>query len=214
MYNTILFDLDGTLTDSGTGIINSAIHALKKMGIEETDREKLKAFIGPPLTYSFQTFYGCSEEESLKAVEYYREYFSVDGKFENSVYEGIREVLEELRNNGRRLVVATSKPELFTHQILEHFDLDKYFDFVASATMDETRNTKPEVIKYALESCGLTDMSDLVMVGDRHHDIDGANAFGIDSVGVLYGYGSRAELEEAGATYIAETPADILKCIL
>ena len=214
MYNTVLFDLDGTLTDSAPGIINSVIYALKKMGIEETDREKLHAFIGPPLMESFAKYYGFDHETCLTALVNYREYFSVDGKFENDVYEGIPEVLEELKAQGKRLIVATSKPELFARQIIEHFDLDKYFDFVGGASMDETRNTKPEVIKYALSECGITDLDDVVMIGDRHHDVEGAAEFGIKTVGVLFGYGSLDELKDAGAAYIAETPADILKCIL
>ena len=213
MYKTVLFDLDGTLTDSSPGITRSAVYALRKMGVEENDPARLRKFIGPPLFNTFQKYYGFSEEESRLAITYYREYFSVDGKFENSVYDGVPEMLDELKRRGKQLVVATSKPEQFAKEIVEHFGLAGYFDFVAGATMDESRNTKSSVLAYAIESCGLTDMSELVMVGDRHHDVDGANEFGIDCIGVLYGYGDKEELTGAGAAYIAETPADILKYI-
>ncbi len=212
-YDTILFDLDGTLTDPAIGITNSVAHALKKWGIEVSDRSELYKFIGPPLLDSFSNYYGFTREDSERAVKYFREYFSVKGMFENAVYDGIKEVLSKLKANGKTLIVATSKAEIFAKKILEHFELAEYFDFVAGATFDSSRVKKEDVIDYALKSCGIEDISRMVMIGDREFDIFGAKHFGMDSVGVLYGYGSREELEVAGATYIAEKPLDILNFV-
>ena len=212
-YNTVLFDLDGTLTDPALGITNSAAYALKKWGIEVSDRTELYKFIGPPLLDSFKNYYGFTREDSERAVEYFREYFSTKGMFENSVYEGIRQVLSELRKSGKRLIVATSKAEIFAKKILEHFELSGYFDFVSGATLDSSRVEKADVIQYALDCCGITDVARVVMIGDREYDVFGAAHFGIDSVGVLYGYGSKEELTAAGATYIAQTPLDILNIV-
>jgi phosphoglycolate phosphatase len=208
-YKYILFDLDGTLTDPAIGITNSVMHALKKYGIEVSDRSELYKFIGPPLYESFELYYGFSREESKKAVEYYREYFSEKGLLENSVIDGIEELLGMLRNSGKTLIVATSKPVVFARRILEHFGLDKYFEAVYGSELDGTRVKKPEVIEYALQQCNIADRSQAVMVGDREHDVMGAREAGIDSIGVLFGYGSRDELEKAGADYIAATVSDI-----
>lgn len=214
MYNVILFDLDGTLTDSGIGITNSVKYSLRKFGIDMTDSEQqLNKFIGPPLHESFQMFCGFTKEESAKAVKYYREYYKETGLFENTVYEGIEELLVKLKESGRKIIVATSKPELFARQILDHFGLAKYFTYIAGANMDETRTNKLEVIAYALESCGIEDLSNVIMIGDREYDIFGAKAIGVDSIGVLYGYGSLEELTNANATYIAEKVEDIYEII-
>ena len=211
MYQTILFDLDGTLTDSAPGIIHSVQYALKKYGIEAED-QALHSFIGPPLVHSFQERFGFDHEQALEAVGYYREYFTAGGMFENSVYPGIEELLQKLKRDGKSLVVATSKPELFSRQIIEHFALDDYFDFIGGAAMDESRATKTEVLSYVLETLG-TDRSRAVMIGDRRNDIEAAKFLGTDSIGVLYGYGSREELEQAGAMLFAETPEDIYRII-
>ena len=213
MYNTILFDLDGTLTDSEPGIINSIEYALKKYDIEMENKADLRKFLGPPLKESFKQFCGFSEEKAEQAVEFYREYFRARGIFENTVYEGIVELLEALKAQNKKLIVATSKPEPFTYRILEHFDLMKYFDFVAGSNMDNTRCKKDEVIAYALNSCGITDLQSVVMIGDREHDIIGANKVGIVSIGVLYGYGDLQELEAAGATYIAKDTTEIYEIV-
>ena len=213
MYRYILFDLDGTLTDPGVGITNSVMYSLRKFGISESDRTSLYRFIGPPLKESFETFYGFSDEQSELAVKYYREYFKDTGIFENTVYDGITDLLKELKERGRTLAVATSKPEVFAVRILKHFGLYGYFDHIAGATMDDSRNKKADVIKYALEHCGTVSETEAVMIGDRKHDITGANENCIDSIGVLYGYGDLGELQEAGASYIAAEPADILKFI-
>ncbi len=211
MYNIVLFDLDGTLTDPGEGITNSVAYALKRFNIIVEDRTELYNFIGPPLIDSFMKYYGMSYDDGLKAVEYYREYFSVTGIFENTMFDGIPDLLETIKNSGRKIALATSKPEQYAVRILEHFNLTQYFDFVGAATMDETRSKKADVIAYTLDKLGVNDKSKVVMIGDRHHDIDGAIQNGLDSIGVLFGYGDREELETAGATYIAETLSDIIK---
>lgn len=212
-YEYIFFDLDGTLTDPGMGITNSVMYALEKFGIVETDRTKLYKFIGPPLVDAFEEFYGFSEEDAWKALAYYREYFSTKGLYENEVYEGVKEMFDVIVGMKKKIVLATSKPEKFAKEILRHFGLDSYFDFVAGATMDESRNKKEDVIEYALRSLHITDTSKVLMVGDRKHDVLGAKKFDIDSVGVLYGYGDYKELTTAGATYIAEKVEDIIKVI-
>ncbi len=213
MYKWILFDLDGTLTDSGEGIINSAVYALKKYNIDTKDRSELKKFIGPPLHDSFKMFYGFSEEESIQAVKYFREYYSEKGIFENRLYGGIAETLEEIKKSGRKIALATSKAEKFALRVLEHFDIEKYFDFIAGSIMDGRRSSKAEIISFVLNNCAVQDLSQAVMIGDREHDIYGAENAGIDSIGVLYGYGSKDELISAGADFLAETPAGILKYI-
>ena len=149
----------------------------------------------------------------VQDLQYYREYFKPYGLYENTVYEGIKELLSELKKQGKKLVLATSKPEPFAIEILKHFELDKYFDFVAGATMDEKRVRKADVIAYALESCRITELSATIMVGDREHDVMGAKEVGLECVGVLYGYGDLEELKNAGATYIAKKPRDILKIL-
>lgn len=213
MYNYILFDLDGTLTDPAEGITNSVSYALEKFGIIVSDKRELYKFIGPPLVDSFMEYYGFSEEDANKAVAYYREYFKPKGIYENAIYDGTVSLLSELKKQNKTVILATSKPELFAKEILKYFSIDGYFDFVAGATMDKTRNKKSDVIAYALSECEITDLKSCLMVGDRNQDINGARANGIDSVGVLYGYGDRQEHETAGATYIAETVEDILKYI-
>lgn len=212
-YKYLLFDLDGTLTDPGIGITNSVMYSLRKFGINENDRTALYRFIGPPLKDSFGRFYGFSDEQCELAVRYYREYFRETGIFENEVYDGIPELMTRLKEQGRTLIVATSKPEEFAVKILKHFDLYGFFDLTAGATMDDSRTTKPDVIRYALKSCNITEKSEALMIGDREHDIIGAKENGLDSLGVLFGYGSYDELKNAGATYIAEKPLDILKYV-
>ncbi len=213
-YTHILFDLDGTLTDPALGITNSVMHALKKYGIEVKDRRELYKFIGPPLTDSFEQYYGFSKTQAVTAVDYYREYYRDTGIFENSLYGGIPELLALLKSKGKTLILATSKPEVFAKRILEHFRLDQFFSFISGSCLDGTRVKKDEVIQYALKSCNITDKSGVVMVGDREHDVIGAKKCGIRCIGVLFGYGGRTELEEAGADYLAETVEEIGKIIL
>lgn len=208
-YPYILFDLDGTVTDPGEGITNSVMYALRKLGIEETERRKLYPFIGPPLADSFREFYGLSAGEAQEGIRFYREYYSEKGIFENKLYPGMENVMKKLKNDKRHVILATSKPEFFAAKILKYFHLDGYFEFVAGATMDERRVKKGEVIAHALKTCGITDVSQALMIGDRKHDIWGARENGIDSMGVLYGYGSREELTLAGADHIAATVKDV-----
>ncbi|NLA73719.1 MAG: HAD family hydrolase [Clostridiales bacterium] len=213
-YKYVLFDLDGTLTDPVEGITNSIIYALKKYNIEISGREELYKFIGPPLLESFEKYYGFSKEEAKKALEYYREYYKDKGIFENLVYDGCEDLLKELKDKGLLLIVATSKPEVFAKKRLEYFDIAKYFTFIAGSNLDGSRVKKGEVIEYALKCCNIVDLSKALMIGDREHDIIGAKSIGIASIGVLFGYGDRNELENAGADFIAETVADIKKFLL
>lgn len=213
-YKYILFDLDGTITDSALGITNSVKYALEKSGAEIPPYEMLTKFIGPPLLDGFREICGFETQRAKAAVKYYREYYEKKGLFENRVYEGIPELLKKLKKSGKTVILATSKPEKFAKIILEDFNLSSYFDFAAGASLDETRNKKEEVIAYALTKCNITDKYRAVMVGDRHHDIDGAEKNGISSVGVLYGFGNREELETSGADFVAEDINALYKILL
>lgn len=209
----IFFDLDGTLTDSGPGITASVAYALRKLGVEPPEPEQLRPFIGPPLLWSFAHFCGFEEEKCREGVRLYREYFTAGGMFENSVYPGIPAALEKLRAAGFRLAVATSKPELFSRQIIGHFSLDGYFEAVCGAAMDESRTEKADVIRYALDTLGVK-AEESLMVGDREHDVLGAKAVGVSCLGVLWGYGGREELEKVGAAALVDTPADMAELIM
>jgi len=212
MYNTILLDLDGTITDSAPGITRAAAYALKQYGIFYNDLKELNKFVGPPLIDSFQKYDEITDP--MEAVDFFREYYREKGMFDCTLYKGIEKLLIDLKDNNKQLIIATSKPEHFAKKILKHYQLDHYFTFIAGATMDESRNTKDAVIKYALESCNQVNKSEIIMVGDRYHDIDGANSQCLDSVGVLYGYGSYSELSEAGATYIVESVEQLSELLL
>jgi phosphoglycolate phosphatase len=210
LYQYFLFDLDGTLTDPGIGITNSVAYALKKFDIEVADKSELFKFIGPPLQNSFQEYYNFTEEQSVLAVQYYREYFKDKGIYENIVYDGVIELLSTLKRENKSIILATSKPQEFAIRILDYFELSKYFDSIVGATMDGSRSDKADVIRYALEKNKITDLSQALMIGDRKYDIIGAKKNCIASVGVLFGYGDRAELEAAGANYIVENPLEIV----
>ncbi|HFU4488546.1 TPA: HAD family hydrolase [Streptococcus suis] len=213
MYHTILFDLDGTLTDSGLGIINSVTYALESMKIDEPNPENLKRFIGPPLYESFSRFYQLNPADTQAAVDAFRVYFKEKGIFENQLYDGILPLLENLKQAGKRLAIATSKPEIFAKQILQHFGIAHYFDVVAGASLDSSRIHKAAIITYALDQLGHGSQS-TIMVGDREHDIFGAKANHLASIGVLYGYGNRKEFEEAGADFIVQTVEDLQNLLL
>lgn len=213
-YNTILFDLDGTLTDSKEGIINSIRHALSYFDIVEDDMDKLKSFIGPPLKDSFKVLYGFDDHKADVAIVKYREYFKDRGIFENEVYLYIPEMLSNLKRHGKTLIVATSKPTVFAKRILEHFDLMEYFSDVIGSNLDGTMVEKSEVIKYALDKNNITDLDSTIMVGDRKYDIEGARDAGIDCIAVLYGFGTSTEINEGSPLYIAKTVQDIEKIIL
>ncbi len=213
MYHIILFDLDGTISDPGIGITNSVAYALEKFNIKVKERTELYKFIGPPLQDSFAQFYGFNEKECENAITYYREYFKERGLYENELYDGMEQLLKDIRNAGKKVILATSKPEKFAVEILKYFKIEQYFDTIAGATMDSSRSKKADVIAYALKESGIEDLSSVVMVGDREHDIFGAKENGIASIGVLYGYGDREELQNAGALHIVET-VDELKDLL
>lgn len=213
MYQYVLFDLDGTLTNPELGITNCIMYALEKFNLKVEDRKELHPFIGPPLMYSFQTYCGLSKEQSEQAVKYYRERFSVKGLYENEKYDGVDNLLQQLKSSGKVLLLATSKPEEYAIEILKYFDLWKYFDFVAGATMDGSRGEKADVIRYAVKMAKIMDTSKAIMVGDRNYDILGARENGMDSIGVLFGFGSREELVTAGANYLAESVQDIVKYV-
>lgn len=216
MYDYFLFDLDGTLTDSGPGITNAAAYALNCAGISGYDPELLLRFIGPPLTDSFERYFGLSGDANTKAVTDFRVYYNtMGGKYENRIYDGIIELLEGLKSRGKALILCTSKAEPAALDITAHFGLDKYF-LIQAGGVDVIRSTKDKVIAHALSELerltgGYVKPYKLVMVGDREHDIFGAKANCIDSIGVLFGYGSFEELKAAGADHIVATPTDILK---
>lgn len=213
MYKTVLFDLDGTLTDPGLGITNSVMYALEKLGYPIAPRQELYKFIGPPLHDSFRLYYGMSEEQAAEAVRLYREYFAINGINENDLYEGIVPMLEKLRAAGKRLVLATSKPEKFAKIIMAHFGLDAYVPDIAGATMGTERSKKGQVIAYALKEFGV-DPAYAVMVGDREHDIIGGKENGLPGVGVTFGYGSREELLDSGAVAVADSPEELGRILL
>lgn len=208
-----LFDLDGTITDSKQGIINSIQFALKKFDIDEKNIEKLENFIGPPLTESFQKYYNMSKEESFRAVDFYREYFANKGIYENQVYAGIEQVFIKLKRLNKSLIVATSKPEVFAKKIIKYFNFDKYFDLIAGSTLDGSISEKHDVINYALSNIQIPKEA-IVMIGDRKHDILGAYKNNLDSVAVGYGYGSIAEQKKCKPTYFAKTVEDLEQILL
>lgn len=212
MWKTVLFDLDGTLTDSAPGITNSVSRALAHFGIEEKP-ENLLRFIGPPLNESLPEYYGFTPEQTVKAVEVFREYFVEKGWLENAPYPGIPELLGDLKAGGLQLMVATSKPEVQAVRILKHFGLAEYFDYICGAPAgNEDGARKASVIREALRRA--EDPSSVVMVGDRRHDVEGAGENGLPCIGVLYGYGSREELSGAGASFIAEDLIALKKLLL
>ena len=212
MIEYVLFDLDGTLTDPGEGITNSIVYALDKFGISVSDKKDLYKFIGPPLYDSFVKYCGFSHENANLAITYYREYFAPKGLYENTVYKGIEDMLGFLAEKGVKLIVATSKPEKYARAIIAHFALDRYFDDIIGATMDEKRNTKDAVIAYAIEKCKIVPQN-AIMVGDRLHDVLGAKANGMRSIGVLYGFGSYKELSDAGADMIVKDVEQLKKTL-
>ena len=213
MIETVLFDLDGTLTDSGLGITKGVQYALGQLGYDVPPRESLFSFIGPPLHKSFQRHCGVDEAGAAEAVRQFRVYYNeMGGILENEVYPGVRELLRDLRAAGKRLVVATSKPQAAAEKVMRHFGLDEFVPEIIGGT-DDTRNTKGKVIAYALREYGV-DPTTAVMVGDREHDILGAAENNLPAIGITWGYGDRAELETAGAEAVFDTPAETVQYIL
>lgn len=213
-YNYILFDLDGTLTDPVIGITKSVAHALKKMKNLDVDPAELTKFIGPPLLESFIDFYGFTEVDAEMAIEWYRDYFRDEGIYENEMYKGIKELLEELTAAGVVLAVATSKPTVFAERIIDYFGLKQYFKVILGSHLDGGRTKKSEVIEAAIEDLGVQNLREVVMVGDRKHDVLGAKQVGVDSIGVAYGYGSIEELNGAGADFVANDVSELRKLLL
>ena len=212
-YKYILLDLDGTLTDPAEGITNSIRFALSKYGIS-AEKNDLLRFIGPPLRESFMDYFSFSAEQAEEAVAFYREYFADIGIYENSIYPGISNMLQKLYSAQKILVLATSKPSVYARRVLEHFEIIKYFHYVAGSHLDGTMGTKSEVVGHALLNLPDADLKSAVMAGDRKYDIQGAIANNIDSIGVSWGYGSREELIEAGAGYITDSIADLERILL
>jgi len=208
-YDWLLFDFDGTLVDTGEGIINATRHALKLHGIIEDNLDNLRRFIGPPLTEAFSEYYGFSREESVEVVTNFRQYYVVQGWKESSIYPGIVEMLDILKKEGKHLCIATSKPEELAITISKRDGIMDYFEFLGGSIITketEYRTHKPDVIEYVLDSVGVADRSRVVMIGDRFTDITGAKACSLKSIGVLWGYGSCEELTSAGSDYLADTP--------
>ena len=211
MFQYILFDLDGTLTDPKLGITSSVQYALRALGIEEPSLDKLEPFIGPPLADSFREFYGLDEERIVTAIAKYRERFNNQGIYENEIYPGIAEMLAALKASGKKLSIASSKPTEFVERILDYFAIRTYFDVIIGSNMDGTRSKKEEVVEEALRQMLPSGMTPdekkavVAMVGDRRFDIEGAKEHGIISVGVSFGYAPEGELEQAGADFIVDT---------
>lgn len=209
-YDTVIFDLDGTLTNPERGLVEGFVYAFKRLGIDYGERDSLKRFIGPPLFSEWQREFGFTPKESREAIRLLREYYDVYGWWDNKVYEGITELLSGLIERGKTLAVATSKPERTAKRVLSLFGLDKYFAFVGGASGGERRDKKSEVIEYVLESLGVKNRSGCVLIGDRIYDAMGAREAGIDSIGVLWGHGSAEELSSAGFSQIVNTPNELL----
>ena len=208
--DVVLLDLAGTLTDAGPGILNCIKYALDDMGIEHPDDDAMRTFLGPPLADTFGRHFAMSDEQIEYAIAKYRERYHDVGLFENAVYDGIPELMQQLTSTGRTLAIATSKPTYSATRILEHFDLAQYMTFIGGADLAGTRHNKASVIQHTLDELRAMNRLDpdakLVMIGDREHDVHGARAHDIDTIGVLWGYGSQEELIEAGAVQLAEAP--------
>ena len=204
-YKYILFDLDGTLTDPKIGITKSVQYALEKNDIEVESIRELEKFIGPPLKDSFMQFYSFDDQRAVEAIEHYREYFKDKGIYENEVYKGIEALLRKLRSKGCIIAVATSKPTVFAKRIIEYFSLEKYFDIVVGSNLDGTRVDKAVIISFTINKLKIEELEQTVMIGDRKHDIIGALKNNVDSIGVVYGYGTLEELKAVKPTYIVDS---------
>lgn len=211
LYRAVLFDLDGTLTESGIGITKSVQYALEKMGKPEPDLEKLKVFVGPPLMEQFMRYAEIDEEAARKAVEIYRERYSTIGIYENNLYPGVEEMLSELKNKGYYLAVSSSKPEFFVNQILDYFHIAQYFDAIVGSEMGGNRTKKSEVIEETLRRLNMEKYRDqVIMVGDKEHDVLGAREAGMECIAVTYGYGSKEELNHANPMKQVDSTEELL----
>ena len=209
-YNYYFFDFDGTLCDTTEGIFNSIIYSLECYGIKETDRKKLNFFVGPPLFESYKTIYNVSDEDANWLIAKYRERYKTKAAEESALYEGIVDLLKELKNRGKKIGIASSKPILFVEEISKHHGIDIYYDFISAEDFKNNHSSKKDLINACLEFFGNPEKSEVIMIGDRFYDIDGAKAVGVDSAGAVYGFGTEEELTNAGATYILHTPDDLL----
>lgn len=210
----ILFDLDGTLTDPFEGITKSVQYALNHFDIQVTDLTQLTKFIGPPLHQSFMEYYNLDSQQSHQAVVKYRERFAEIGIFENKVFEGIDELLKDLKAQNKKIIMATSKPEVYAIRIAEHYDFAKYFDLIVGSFLDGKRQAKSEVIEYIIRAQNIESVDEAIMIGDRLHDIKGAKHHNMETIGVSFGYGGTKELELAGATYIVDTVEQLRQLLI
>lgn len=211
-YKSLLFDLDGTITDSSEGIINSIVYALEKMDVTITDRDVLKKFVGPPLMDSYKKYFGFTNKEAELGLKLFREYFTEKGIYENRLFDGMDNLLQDLCRSGYELVLATSKPIHFAERILEYFDIKKYFSYISACPIDEANTTKIDVMKSALKMTSSNNKEEILMIGDTSFDINGAKICGIDSMGVLYGTDSAEELKNA--TYLAKDVEEIRSILI
>ncbi len=209
-YEYVLFDLDGTLTNSEGGIKRCINYAMEKIGKSKLSDEVLNSMIGPPFVVSMKAI-GLTDEETTNAIAHYRSQYAIDGWNDNVVYDGIVQMLSALHSKGLKLSLATSKPMCFAEKIMDYFDMTKYFVFLGAADTDNKRGSKIEVIEYVFQNLEIIDRSKVLMIGDRKYDVEGANLAGIDCGGVLWGFGDREELTNAGAKYIFEKPSDVIK---
>lgn len=212
-YDVIAFDLDGTLTNPERGLLSAFVYAFKKLGVPYESRESLKRYIGPPLYDEWMKDFGWTFDEASAAIEIFREYYNVYGWWDNEVYPGIDVLLSELKKRGKKLLVATSKPEATAKRVLRLFGLDKYFDYIAGASSNGTNDLKWQILTRALDAVG-AEKSSSILVGDRKYDAEGAKICGIDSFGVLWGHGSRDELEKAEFEYISENVESVLETLI
>lgn len=209
-YNYYLFDFDGTLCDTTEGIFKSILYSLECYGITETDMKKLNFFVGPPLFVGYKETYGVSDEDAHWLIAKYRERYRVKAAEESSIYDGIKELLVALKSKGKKIAIASSKPRIFVEEISAYHGIDKYIDFISAEELKSTHSSKEELINACLSFFNNPDKSEVIMVGDRFYDIDGAKAAGIDSAGAVYGFGTAEELTKAGATYILNAPQELL----
>lgn len=212
-YKYLLWDLDGTIINSFEGITRSFAYALESYGIKVNDYNELRPVLGPPLRDAFMDMYGFDEEKAIEAVEKYRERYTVKFLEESEVYPGIDVILQKLCEEGFHNVLATAKPEKFAGALLDHFDLSRYFSFITGATMDKSRDSKEKVLQHIISELGIADASQAVMIGDRKYDLCGADAFGIDGIGVLYGFGSEEELKSCPHVFLAKSADEVYNYI-
>ncbi len=208
----LIFDLDGTLSDNSQGIIGGVKYTLGRYGKPIPPEHELRKFIGPPLSQSFENYCGFSHDEAKNAVNVYRQYYRSGGILENVLYDDVDNMLKGLKKLGKKMYIATSKPEEFARKIISTFELEEFFDYICGSSFDGSRELKRDVIKYVIDKFGI-DRDRSLMIGDRRHDVEGASELDISAMGVLYGFGSREELTCAGAKWIAETPLDVLSII-